>query len=240
MLKFASLTAAAVVLSVSGAYADGKYSPEYNWVGLYLGGTIGYGFGSSETYFNNCNNGQPCGAFPDGDHPWTSNNPSGALAGITLGYNYRLNEKWLAGIEGDVSMADIKGKDNMYWGDGHRWHTGWGGLLTLRGRAGYEYDSRTLIYGTAGVAAVDSDEYNIGDQVKQDDQGSDNTGWRWGWVAGIGVERAISDRWTGKIEYLHVGMTDNEGHGIKNNGRSTYTYVNDLDVVRVGVNYKLN
>ncbi len=236
MLKFASLTAAAVVLSVSGAHADGKYSPEYNWVGLYLGGTMGYGLGSSETYFNNTGN-----AFaPDGAHPWTSNNPSGALAGITLGYNYRLNERWLTGIEGDVSLADIKGKDNMYWGDGHRWHTGWGGLLTLRGRVGYEYDSRTLIYGTAGVAAVESNEYNIGDQVGNNDQGSDNTGWRWGWVAGVGVERAISDRWSGKIEYLHVDMTDNNGHGIKNNGNSTYTYVNDLDIIRVGVNYKLN
>ena len=240
MLKYASLTTAALVLSVSGACADGKYSPEYNWVGLYLGGTIGYGFGGSTTDFNNCNAGQPCGFFPDGDHPWTSNNPSGALAGLTLGYNFRLNEKWLAGVEGDASMADIKGKDNMYWGDGHKWHTGWGGLLTLRGRVGYEYDSRTLIYGTAGIAAVDSNEYNIGDQTGQNDQGSDNTGWRWGWVAGAGVERAISDRWTGKIEYLHVDMADNNGHGIKNNGRSTYTYVNDLDIVRVGVNYKLN
>ena len=241
MLKYASLTTAALVLSVSGACADGKYSPEYNWVGLYLGGTIGYGLGSSQTYFNNCDGqAKDCGFFPDGAHPWTSNDPSGALAGITLGYNYRLNERWLAGVEGDISLADITGKDNMYWGDGHRWHTGWGGLLTLRGRVGYEYNSRTLIYGTAGIAAVNSDEYNVGDEVKQDDQGSDNTGWRWGWVAGVGVERAISDRWTGKIEYLHVDMADNEGHGIKSNGKSTYAYVNDLDIIRVGVNYKLN
>jgi outer membrane immunogenic protein len=242
MLKFGSLTAAAaVVLSVSGAQADGKYSPEYNWVGLYVGGTLGYGLGSSETYFNNCNPGKPCGAFPDGDHPWTSNDPSGALAGLTLGYNYRLNEKWLAGIEADISVADIKGKDGMYWGDNHKWNTGWNSLVTLRGRAGWEYDPRTLIYGTAGVAAVNSQEYNVGDQTAPTtDQSSDNTGWKWGWVAGAGVERAFSDRWTGKIEYLHVGLADNEGHGLKNQGKSTYTYVNDLDIVRVGVNYKLD
>ena len=97
-----------------------------------------------------------------------------------------------------------------------------------------------MIYRTGGIAAVNSDEYNIGDEVKQDDQGSDNTGWRWGWVVGAGVGTWISDHWTGKIEYLHVGMADNEGHGIKNNGRSTYTYVNDPYIVRVGVNYKLN
>ncbi len=239
MLKFASLTAAAVALSVSGANADGmswKDGPSsYNWVGLYFGGTIGYGWGYSQTWFNN--NG---GSGPDGAHPYTNNDPSGALGGVTAGYNYQVGDKWVAGIEADISMADIKGNDGMLWGDGHRWHTGWDGLITVRGRAGYELGSRTLVYGTAGIAAVDSSEYNIGDEVKNDDQSSDNTGWRWGWVAGLGVERAFSDRWTGKIEYLHVGMADNNGHGIKNNGRSTYGYSNDLDIIRVGVNYKMN
>ncbi|MEJ2117443.1 MAG: hypothetical protein P8Y36_05865, partial [Alphaproteobacteria bacterium] len=95
-------------------------------------------------------------------------------------------------------------------------------------------------YGTAGLAAVQSNEYNKGDQGDNNDQGADNTGWRWGYVVGLGVERAFTDRLTGKIEYLHVGLTDNDGHGIKNGGASVYKYENDLDVLRVGVNYKLN
>ena len=238
MLKFATLMAAAMALSASGVCADGWNDgpSSFKWAGLYVGGTLGYGSGYSQTWFNNDG-----GSGPDGAHPYTNNDPSGFLGGLTVGYNWVASDKWVYGVEADISMADIKGKDNMYWGDGHHWHTGWDGMMTVRGRAGWEYDPRTLIYGTAGVAAVNSQEYNIGDQVAQnDDQSADNSGYRWGWVAGAGVERAFSDRWTGKIEYLHVGMTDNCGHGAKNNGASTYCYFNDLDVVRLGVNYKMN
>lgn len=234
MLKFTSLTAVALVMSVSGAFADGmslKDAPSaFGWGGLYFGGTIGYGWGSSETYYNNTARTYS----PDDDHPWTSNDPSGALAGVTVGYNHQINDKWVAGVEGDLSIADITGSDNMNWGDGHHWQTGWGSLATLRARVGYEYDPRTLIYATAGIAGVDSREYNIGDNA---DQSSDNSGWKTGWALGFGVERAFSDRLTGKIEYLHVGLPDNQGQGENDGG---YTYVNDLDLLRVGVNYKVN
>jgi outer membrane immunogenic protein len=240
MLKSATMTIAVLALSATGAAAEGNNSRGYNWVGLYVGGTVGYGFGSSETFFNNCKVGEQCAFVPDGAHPYTSNDPSGFMGGLTVGYNWAASDKWVYGVEADISMADIKGKDEKMWGDGHRWRTGWDGMMTLRGRAGWKYDARTLIYGTAGIAAVNSQEYNIGDEVKQDDQSSDNTGYRWGWVAGAGVERAITDRWTGKVEYLHVGMNDNCGHGIKNEGASVYCYYNDLDIIRAGVNYKMN
>ncbi len=251
MLKYATLTSMALLLSATAAYADGKDgmlsekdAPIYHATrtvgpGLYVGATVGYGWGTSRTTFNNCNDKNNCGFYPDGDHPWTNNDPSGAIGGVTIGYNWRYTDKWLLGLEGDMSLADIKGQDGKYWGDGHRWNSGWGGLLTLRGRAGYDVGGN-LVYGTAGIAAVNSDEYNIGDQTGDDDQGSNNTGWRWGWVAGVGVERQFSERVSGKIEYLHVEMSDNEGHGVKNDGRSTYVYQNDLDLIRVGLNYKIH
>ena len=230
MLKMATLTAAAVALSVSGACADGLSVPGYNWVGLYIGGTLGYGLGDSVTDYNNTQ-GQ---TQPDGNHPWTHNDPSGFLGGVTAGYNFRMGERWIAGLEGDVSLADITGKDNMNWGDGHHWQTGWGALSTLRGRVGWEYDPRTLLYGTGGLALMHSNEYNIGDNA---DQSSDNTGWKWGWVVGAGVERAFGDRWTGKVEYLHVGFPDHVGYGENDGG---YIYKNSLDIIRVGANYKIN
>jgi outer membrane immunogenic protein len=230
MLKFGSLTALALVLPLSGAYADGSAPRAYNWVGLYVGGTLGYGLGSSVTDYNNTQ-GQ---TQPDGNHPWTHNDPSGFLGGVTAGYNYRVGDRWIAGAEADISMADISGKDNMVWADGHHWHTGWGSLATLRGRVGWEYDPVTLIYGTAGLAIMHSSEYNIGDNA---DQSSDNSGWKAGWVAGFGAERAFGDRWTGKVEYLHAGFPDNVGYGENGGG---YIYKNSLDLVRVGANYKLN
>jgi outer membrane immunogenic protein len=244
MLKIATLTAAALAMSISGASADGYAAApsSFKWAGLYVGSTLGYGFGSSRTFFNNCDNRNTCGQYPDDAHPdYVNNDPSGAMLGLTVGYNWEAGNRWVYGVEADISMADIKGKDNVYWADGHHWHTGWNGLTTLRARAGWEYDPKTLLYVTGGAAVVNSQEYNIGDQVAEDnDQSSDNSGYRWGWVVGAGVERAFSDRWTGKIEYMHVGMADNCGHAAKNNGASTYCYYNDLDVIRVGVNYKVN
>ena len=159
-----------------------------------------------------------------------------SLGGVTLGYNFRVNDKWIAGVEGDLSMADIKGKDNMYWGDGHHWHTGWGGLATLRGRVGYEYDPRTLIYGTAGLAIIDSSEYNIGDKGRR--PASDNSGWKVGMdgrrrcgtrdYRPLVRQSRISVRWLCLTTAVMAAMT-----------APTYHY-NDANVVRVGVNYKIN
>jgi outer membrane immunogenic protein len=102
---------------------------------------------------------------------------------------------------------------------------------------GWEYDPRTLVYFTAGLAMVNSSEYNIGDQDKNDQQHSDNSGWRVGWTAGAGVERALTDRLSAKAEYLYVDLSDNCGHG--GNG-GTYCYYNDANILRVGVNYKIH
>ena len=234
MRTFVTATSVALLLGVTSAFAgdlgngslkDGAYGSM--WDGLYFGASIGYGWGSSETYYNN--DGE---FYPDGDHPLASNDPSGGLAGLTVGYNHQFSDRWVAGVEGDLSIADISGDDHMYWGDGHYWYSGWNALFTLRGRVGYDLGGN-LIYGTAGIATVDSNEYNIGDNANQS---SDNTGWIWGWTAGIGVERQFTDRLSGKIEYLHVGMDDKSGYG--DNG-GAYEYENDLDLIRMGVNYKV-
>lgn len=238
MLKTTSIATLAVALSVSCAWADGvslKDAPSaFSMGGVYFGGMVGYGWGTSTSYYNN--DGEPC---PDDDHPLSSNNPSGMMAGVTVGYNHRLSDKWVVGVEGDLAMSSISGEDGKYMGnwdpnnnDHHVWYSGWGSLFTLRARAGYEYNG-ILFYGTLGYAAVHSDEYILGDNA---DQTSDNRGWRTGWAAGVGVERQFTDRISGKIEYLHVGLTDKTGYGA--NG-GAYMFENDLDMIRMGLNYKL-
>jgi len=58
-----------------------------------------------------------------------------------------------------------------------------------------------------------------------------------GWAAGVGVEHAIANNWSLKLEYLHLDL----GH--KNFEFPAFpglpSRVNEkLDIVRVGVNYK--
>lgn len=94
----------------------------YSWAGPYLGGNIGYEWGSVD---NN------------------PSKPSGFVGGVQAGYNFQ-NGPWVFGVEGDIQAT---GADNTFapWKFSNPW------FGTLRGRAGYAF-SNVLFYGTAGLA----------------------------------------------------------------------------------------
>lgn len=126
-------SALALVGTGSAAAADLSYGSRapytvnqplnaYSWAGPYLGGNLGYEWGS------------------------VSNNPtkpSGFVAGATAGYNFQ-NGPWVFGIEGDI---EVTGADDTFapWKFSNPW------FGTVRGRAGYTF-SNVLFYGTAGLA----------------------------------------------------------------------------------------
>src|SRR6201992_33588 len=94
----------------------------YSWAGPYLGGNLGYQWGS------------------------VSNNPtkpSGFVGGATGGYHFQ-SGPWVFGAEGDL---EITGADDTFapWKFSNPW------FGTLRGRGGYTF-SNVLFYGTAGLA----------------------------------------------------------------------------------------
>ena len=94
----------------------------YSWAGPYLGGNLGYEWGSV--------NNNPA-------------KPSGFVGGVQAGYNFQTGP-WVFGVEGDIQAA---GADDTFapW----KFSIPWFG--TLRGRAGYAF-SNVLFYGTAGLA----------------------------------------------------------------------------------------
>ena len=93
------------------------------WFGPYLGGNIGYAWGSV-------------------DHNPTK--PSGFVGGVQAGYNWRLNPSWVFGVEGDVQVT---GANDTFapWKFSNPW------FGTVRGRVGYTFDN-ILLYGTGGLA----------------------------------------------------------------------------------------
>lgn len=235
MKKLSSLAVILMSVGATSAYAgdlgdrkgslkdDGAYASSI-WQGLYVGATAGYGWGTSELSLDR----------NDGNHDGVaSNDPDGGLLGVTVGYNWRYTDRWIVGLEGDFSIADISGKDQKEVFDGHLWNSGWSSLVTLRGRVGYDLGSN-LLYATAGLAMVNSDEFVAGNNP---DESADNTGWRTGYALGFGVEHQFTDRLSGKIEYMHVGLFDNDGHDADGD---PFTFQNDLDMIRVGVNYKIH
>jgi outer membrane immunogenic protein len=94
----------------------------YSWAGPYLGGNLGYGWGTVD---NN------------------PTRPSGFAGGVQAGYNWQTGP-WVFGVEGDIQAT---GADDTFapWKFSNPW------FGTVRGRAGYAVNN-ILFYGTAGVA----------------------------------------------------------------------------------------
>jgi outer membrane immunogenic protein len=95
----------------------------YSWAGPYLGGNLGYAWGSVDN---------------------TRTKPSGFVGGVQAGYNWQPNPSFVFGVEGDIQAT---GADETFapWKFSNPW------FGTVRGRAGYAF-SNILVYGTAGLA----------------------------------------------------------------------------------------
>jgi outer membrane immunogenic protein len=95
----------------------------YSWAGPYLGGNLGYEWGSVD---NNLTR------------------PSGFEGGVQAGYNWQQGSPWVFGVEGDIQAT---GADDTFapWKFSNPW------FGTVRGRAGYAVNN-VLFYGTAGLA----------------------------------------------------------------------------------------
>src|SRR6185369_2699614 len=94
----------------------------FSWAGPYLGGNLGYAWGSVD---NN------------------PTKPSGFAGGIQAGYNWQTGP-WLFGVEGDIQAS---GAEDTFapWKFSNPW------FGTLRGRVGYAMNN-ILLYGTGGLA----------------------------------------------------------------------------------------
>ena len=132
VLRALALIAAAWTMSAQAADINyGSRAPytvnqplnAYSWAGPYLGGNLGYAWGSVD---NN------------------PTKPSGFAGGVQAGYNWQQNGPWVFGVEGDIQAS---GAEQTFapWKFSNPW------FGTLRGRAGYALNN-VLFYGTGGLA----------------------------------------------------------------------------------------
>ena len=131
VVRTLALIAAAWTLSAQAAdmnygarapYTVNQPLNAYSWAGPYIGGNLGYAWGSVE-------------------HNPTK--PSGFAGGVQAGYNFQTGP-WVFGIEGDIQAS---GAEQTFapWKFSNPW------FGTLRGRAGYALNN-VLFYGTGGLA----------------------------------------------------------------------------------------
>jgi outer membrane immunogenic protein len=163
------------------------YAPQvYNWTGIYFGGHVGGGYAGSS--WTDVIPGMANDKFND----W------GFLGGAQAGANYQLN-RFVFGVEGDFSWTSLKGSGTNSLGNAINTSTQW--TSTVTGRIGAAFD-RLLVYGKGGLALAE-------DQSSLTDFGGNtatSSQMRTGWTAGVGLEYALDDNWSAKIEYDYLGF----------------------------------
>lgn len=183
------------------------YQAPFAWTGFYVGAHLGYGWSDIDW--------SETGPAFNGSH-----DGSGVLAGGQVGYNWQVG-RFVYGIEGDFSGSSIDG-GNGCCGHSVNW------LASVRGRAGLTgFDNRTLFYVTAGAAWADIEYASIGSH-------SDT---HFGWVAGAGVERALTPNLSARFEYLYYDFDDATAPaGTVAPGAANFDPT--MHTVRFGLNYK--
>lgn len=192
------------------------YEQHSRWQGFYLGLNGGYAFGdTTDAPFRV--NGVDQGNLG-------SLSPEGAFGGGQIGYNAVFG-RFLVGVEADVQGADIDDSTSSGLGAAS---TNVDVFGTVRGRVGFVSD-RTLIYATGGYAwaDVESKFATPGVRVSESDTLD-------GYVVGGGVEYALSNNWSAKLEYQFVDL---ESTRLGFAGESTRIDP-DFHTVRVGLNYR--
>jgi outer membrane immunogenic protein len=189
----------------------------YSWTGLYIGLNAGYaGTRVTETVSGGGGTG--------------SSNLPGGIGGFQIGANDQFGALVL-GFEADFdgTMATksvivpgvVSGTAQIPW------------IGTLRGRVGYAFD-RLLLYATAGGAAE-----QLISTVNVAGIGSASTTFtHGGWTAGGGLEAAVTENLSARIEYLYV---DTGNINVAQVGAPFVAVTGRLqdNLVRAGVNYRL-
>jgi outer membrane immunogenic protein len=198
--------------------------PYYNWSGVYIGISGGYGWGDSNQVAA-----IPGFALATGDF-----DTSGGLIGATLGVNYQVGP-WVWGLEGDISWTNIDASTTTFGivpagAVTGTFNTELNWLATVRGRIGYAFD-RVMPYVTAGVAFGDVDASFAVVAPGPLAFAATGSETNVGWTVGAGVEFAVMPNLSLKGEYLYVDLGDVSPAPGFNAEFNTH-------IVRAGLNWK--
>ncbi|MFN3348112.1 outer membrane protein [Pseudorhodoplanes sp.] len=195
----------------------------YNWSGFYIGGNVGYGWGEMQT---------------NDIFGWSATaKPDGFFGGGQIGWNWQApGSQWVWGVEVDSQWSGMK--------DSWTWIGAGGGLATAdakvdyfgtaRLRLGYAWD-RTLFYATGGLAwgtAEAKGSVNVGNFAWAGSSSNTHVGW----TVGAGMEWALMDNWSAKVEYLYIDLGNENYFG----GPAAGGFDADVTAhtVKVGLNYR--
>lgn len=263
MLRVASRALACLIgLTTLASAADlagrrplpgGGFEPIFTWEGAYVGIVVGYG-GATGTTRTFCTAPGPvvagggCPILPGLDVQG-----SGIVAGGGAGHNWQFGD-YVAGIEADAAYTDIARNRAVAspFGLVGGGATPAGGafaerqsidfLSTIRGRVGYVFDDRLMVFASGGLAFGQVDRRQalvLPAAVFVARRNAIEPGW----AAGAGVEYAFSDNVTAKAEALYVDLGRSSliaGSTPPTGFLETTRFNTEAVILRAGVNYKFS
>jgi outer membrane immunogenic protein len=167
--------------------------PAFSWTGVYIGGQVGYQWGTSS----------PFGVTVPGDVFAATEpgyNDQGIVGGAHIGYNWQVTQ-FVFGLEGDVEGTSYRGSGVGTIPAGTGYDTSRANIeASIRARVGWAWD-RVLIYATGGgaYASINNTVGAFGAPPT-----FSSTADRFGWTAGGGIEYAITNNWSARVEYRYT------------------------------------
>lgn len=171
----------------------------FSWTGGYVGLHAGYAWGREDDNLSE--------NIIDETAEVTADrfDVDGFIGGAHAGYNWQ-SGSIVYGIEGDIDYADINGGSDFDFDPATTGRlsldSDWQG--SLRARLGYAMDT-WLLYATGGVAFGRAE---LTASIPGTSASDENT--HIGWTAGVGVEKAFTPNWIGRLEvrYTDFGNKD--------------------------------
>jgi opacity protein-like surface antigen len=234
----------------------------WSWAGPYLGFTLGYGVGKSNTDTTFSDAATTASLYTTN----TSAKLDGVIFGAQAGYNWQAGVL-VAGIEGDLqysgqradpssacpgaicnpALVGVVADPSVLASFEQSQKLEWFG--TLRGRLGAAVTPGALAYVTGGLAV--GEVMTAGTLLGFDGAGNPINSiisqhkTKAGWTAGVGIEAQLIGNWTGKLEYLYMDLGSiGTGPTVAPNANATVaaafnSRITD-NIVRAGINYKFD
>lgn len=186
------------------------YARQDYWSGVYIGGLIGYGFGTVDV---------------KGDTGHFNFDQTGGTLGAIAGYNWRARS-WIVGLEGEFKGFNVDGTRlspvlnssiDLNW------------MGSVRARAGYLVAPALLIYATGGLAWTN---YDLSVSTPLASASTNTT--TLGWQVGVGAEMKLTEQWSLRLDYLYtdLGKTNVVTPGL------SHSYSPDVQTIQLGLTYR--
>lgn len=207
--------------------------PVFSWTGFYIGVNGGVGWGNTTEDLTSLSVG--AAAVPL-TLPLSNLGTSGFMGGAQAGFNYQIGPA-VFGVEADGDWADITGHGPCLAVLTCSSKTKW--LFDVSGRVGLAVD-RALVYVKGGYAWAGID-YNATAGAAL---AAPNSLTRSGGEFGLGIEYAITNNWTAKVEYDYIDFRSTSSTipvAVAGAGAAIAAGVNQantLQMMKAGVNYK--